>query len=158
MIKYKTAMRSYLVVWKFFFFSWAFVKIFFSFSWLFMYSSHLARPAMYFLVWALSYVFIGLSSGTLPQIPYWASWHHANWTEWIWHWGSHNRMNCVTGCYLLLRLRKNIIFAPICQGPRSFDAEALAGCVQQGCTHTPAYTTESNLQSVIWPWVVESRL
>ncbi len=25
-------------------------------------------------------------------------------------------------------------------------------------TLTPAYTTESNLQSVIWPWVVESRL
>ncbi len=23
-------------------------------------------------------------------------------------------------------------------------------------THTPTYTTESNLQSVIWPWVVES--
>ncbi len=25
-------------------------------------------------------------------------------------------------------------------------------------TRTPAFTTESNLQSVIWPWVIESRL
>ncbi len=25
-------------------------------------------------------------------------------------------------------------------------------------THTPVYTTESHLQSVIWPWAVESRL
>ncbi len=51
---------------------------------------------------------------------------------------------------------ESVAWHPKNVGRRSFGPKKTGP--HQITTHTPAYTTKSNLQSVIWPWVVESRL